>query len=92
MQSKKKWQTPPVFLPGEFFNLYYWASQVSLLVKNPPANTGDEMQGRSMGETIPWRRAWQPTSVSLPGEAHAQRSLVVYSAQGHKESDTTYTT
>jgi len=25
---------------------------------------------------IPWRRAWQPTLVFLPGESHAQRSLV----------------
>ena len=24
---------------------------------------------------IPWRRAWQPTPVFLPGEAHGQRSL-----------------
>ena len=24
---------------------------------------------------IPWRRAWQPTSVFLPGESQAQRSL-----------------
>ena len=23
---------------------------------------------------IPWRRAWQPTPVFLPGESHAQRS------------------
>ena len=23
---------------------------------------------------IPWRRAWQPTPVSLPGESHGQRS------------------
>ena len=28
---------------------------------------------------IPWRRAWQPTPVFLPGESHGQRSLVVYS-------------
>ena len=28
---------------------------------------------------IPWRRAWQLTPVSLPGESHGQRSLVVYS-------------
>ena len=28
---------------------------------------------------IPWRRAWQPTPVSLPGESHEQRSLVGYS-------------
>ena len=24
---------------------------------------------------IPWRRAWQPTPVLLPGESHGQRSL-----------------
>ena len=38
---------------------------------------------------IPWRRAWQPTPVFLPGESHGQRSLVVYSPWGHKELDTT---
>ena len=37
---------------------------------------------------IPWRRAWQPTSVFLPGESHGQRNLVGYSPQGRKESDT----
>ena len=26
-------------------------------------------------EKIPWRRAWQPTPVFLPGESHGQRSL-----------------
>ena len=31
---------------------------------------------------IPWRRAWQPTSVSLPGKSHGQRSLTGYSPQG----------
>ena len=25
---------------------------------------------------IPWRRAWQPTSVFLSGESHGQRSLM----------------
>ena len=29
---------------------------------------------------IPWRRAWQPTPVFLPGESHEQRRLVGYSA------------
>ena len=24
---------------------------------------------------IPWRRAWQPTAVFLPGESHGQSSL-----------------
>jgi len=28
--------------------------------------------------TIPWRRAWQPTPVFLPGESHEQRSLAGY--------------
>jgi len=28
---------------------------------------------------IPWRRAWQPIPVFLPGESHGQRSLVGYS-------------
>ena len=37
---------------------------------------------------MPWRRAWQPTPVFLPGESHGQRSLVAYSPRGHKESDT----
>ena len=38
---------------------------------------------------IPWRRKWQPTPVSLSGEAHGQKSLVGFSLWGHKESDTT---
>ena len=33
---------------------------------------------------IPWRRAWQPTPVFLPGESHGQRSLVGYSPWGHR--------
>ena len=41
---------------------------------------------------IPWRRAWQPTPVFLPGESHGQRSLVDYSPWGCKESDTTEVT
>ena len=28
---------------------------------------------------IPWRKAWQPTPVFLPGEAQGQRSLAGYS-------------
>ena len=38
---------------------------------------------------IPWRRAWQPTPVFLPGESYGQRSLVDYCPWGHKESDMT---
>ena len=36
---------------------------------------------------IPWRRAWQPNPVFLPGESHGQRSLAGYSPWGHRESD-----
>ena len=36
---------------------------------------------------IPWRRAWQPTLVFLPGEFHEQRSLVGCSPWGWKELD-----
>ena len=38
--------------------------------------------------TIPWKRAWQPTAVFLPGESQGQRSLVGHSPLGGKESDT----
>ena len=49
------------------------ASQLALLVKNPPANAGDV---REEGiRKIPWRRVWQSTPVFLPGESQGQRSL-----------------
>ena len=38
---------------------------------------------------FPWRRAWLPTPVLLPGESHGQRSLVSYSPFGHRESNMT---
>ena len=62
-----------------------------LVVKNPPANTGDLRDaGLILGlERFPWRRAWEPTPVFLPGELHGQRSLEGYGPWGHKESDTT---
>ena len=43
-------------------------------------------------EKIPWRKAWQPTPVFLPGESHGQRSLVGYSPQSHKKLDVTEAT
>ena len=58
------------------------------VVKNLPANSlrhgFDPWDGK-----IPWRREWQPTLVFLPGKSHGWRSLVGYSPQGRKESDTT---
>ena len=66
------------------------ASQVVLVVKNLPADAGDMRCGFDpwVGK-IPWRRAWQPTAVFLPGESHGQRRLVGYSPWGHKELDMT---
>ena len=48
-----------------------WASQVTLVVRNLLVNTRhkrcrfDPWVGQ-----IPWRRAWQPTPVFVPGEFH----------------------
>ena len=38
---------------------------------------------------IPWRMEGQPTSISLPGEFHGQRSGASYCSWGRKESDVT---
>ena len=66
-----------------------WASQVAPMVKKLPANAGDRRDGLDPWvKKIPWRRAWQPTPVFLPGDSHGQRSLEEgYSPSGHKESD-----
>ena len=50
------------------------------------------MQGtqvQSLCRKIPWRSKWQPTPVFLLEKYQGQRSLVGYSPQGCKESDTT---
>ena len=60
-----------------------WVFKVAQMVKNPPA-----IQETWVGK-IPWRMAWQPTSVFFPGQSHGQRSLVGYSPRGHKKSDIT---
>ena len=56
------------------------------MVRSLPAK--QELQVQSLIRRIPWRRAWQPTPVFLPGESHGQRSLVGYSPRSCKESDT----
>ena len=38
---------------------------------------------------IPWRRAWPPTPIFLPGKSRGQRSLVGCNPWGCKEWDTT---
>ena len=59
------------------------------MVKNPPADAGDMRDTGSVPGAGKMRREWQPTPVFLPGESHAQRSLVGYSPPGCKELDTT---
>ena len=70
------------------------ASQVRLLVKNPPANAGRHKRHRfhPWVRKIPWRRACPFTLAFSPGESHAQRSLVGYNPWGCIESDTTKAT
>ena len=66
---------------NESSNLRNRASQVALVVKNPPAHAGhagDVSSISGLGRS-PWRRAWLPTPVFLPGEFHGQRKLVGYS-------------
>ena len=43
-----------------------------------------ETRGQSLGREDPWRRAWLPAPVFLPGESHGQRSLAGYSPWGCK--------
>ena len=72
---------------------YIRSSQGALVVKHLPANAGDvRRRFDPWVRKIPWRRAWQPTPVFLPGEPHGQRSLVGYSPWGGTESDTTKVT
>ena len=61
------------------------------MVMNPPANAGDIKiyEFNPWVGKIPWRRAWQPTPVFLPGESHGRRSMAGHSPQGHKEWDMT---
>ena len=65
-------------------------NRMALVVKKPPVNVGNTSCGFSpcVGK-IPWRKAWQPSPVFLPGESQGQRRLAGYSPWGHKESDKT---
>ena len=62
------------------------ASQVVLMVKNPPANAGDMRDAGSIsevgrspeGEVRQSQLVRQPTPVFLPGESHGHRSLAGY--------------
>ena len=62
------------------------------MVKNLPAKAADMRHVFHclvliLGK-MPWRRKWQPTPASLPGESHGQRRLVASVHWVTKESDT----
>ena len=85
-------QTIHLGLPGTQGNST--AFQGVLMVKNPPANTGD-LRRQELDPwigNIPWKRAWHPTPVFFSGESQGQRSLTGYSPSGHKESNMTEVT
>ena len=50
-----------------------FTSPMALVGKNLPVNAGDVKDAgrdlRDLGQKTPWRRAWQPTPVFLPGES-----------------------
>ena len=66
------------------FHFHLICTHMVLVVKNPPAGDLKRCRFYPWIRNIPWRRAWQPTPVFLPGEFHGQRSLVGYSQWGCK--------
>ena len=81
-QSKK----PHIQASNHLFFLkvevWFWASQVALVIKNPAASAGNMRLSFD-----PWK--WQPSPVFLSGESYGERSLAGYRPWGHKGSDTT---
>ena len=83
-------ETPVWFLgqgrsPGDRIGYqlqYSWASLVAQTVKNPPA------MWEIWAGKIPWRRAWQPTPVFLPGESPWTEDPGGLQSRVTKESDT----
>ena len=63
-----------------------------MLVVKKPASQSRRRKRREFNPwvgKIPWRRAWQPILVFLPGVSHEQRNLVGYSPWGRKKSSMT---
>ena len=75
-----------------FYNVYplTWASQVVLVVKNSPADTGDIRDlGLIPGSGRSPAGGHGNPLLFLPGKSHGQRSLAGCSPQGHTELFTT---
>ena len=65
------------FLWGKFLELWGLMSCLGFLGGASSNEPAGDMRHRFYPwvRKIPWRRAWQPTPVFLPGEAHGQISL-----------------
>ena len=80
--GRKEWDTTERLI---------WSLMV-LMVKNCQCRRHKTWRFDPWVRKIPWRRAWQPTPVSMPGESHGQGSLVGYTPWGRRDSDTTEAT
>ena len=100
MQGPQVWSCMPCGIAKNKINVNKWNNKktrkcVHTHIKNKKKEEGWEHwslqtkeQHKNHTPTLR-RRAWQPTSVFLPGESHGQKNLVGYSPWGHKESDRT---
>ena len=61
-------------------------------LKSMGSQRPDWVTSLSLFTFMHWRRKWQPTPVSLPGESHGRQSLVGCRLWGRTESDTTEAT
>ena len=68
----------PIQLPFHTYRASLMAQQLRICLQCRRCNFNPWIR------KIPWRRAWQPTPVFLPGKFHGQRRLVGYSPQGCK--------
>ena len=66
------------------WNVYGWIQADPKQARNPRASAGrcKRQKFNSWVGKIPWRRAWQPIPVFLPGESHGQSSLVGLQSMG----------
>ena len=72
----------------------FWASQVALVVKNPPAKAGNKRDKGSIPGSgrSPGGGCSNPLQCSCLENPRGQRNLVGYSPWGRKELDTTEAT
>ena len=75
---------------GKRWNKQEWWTKPERVLRI--SSSGLDFKEGNVDPKILNRKAWQPTSVFLPGESPRQRSLVNYSPQGPKESDMTEVT